>query len=330
MSAIPTIPAQKPSPKRYVFLLLPGFSHLSFTCALEALSLANYSARDRDYYSWKLVSDGGGPVTGWNGVTVQVDGDLDDLTRHDTLIVCSGLDVGKAASKRVLSWLRRETRKGMDYGAMNSGAYVLALAGLVDNKQVTVHWEYQAALTELLPNVQMMDTIYTVDGRVFTCAGGASSMDMILHRIAQEYGRELSTWVAEQMVYTAPRTHSQSQRMSMQGRAGVRHVKLAAAVEIMRDNIEDPLTPGDVADQVELSTRQLERLFGKYLSTSPKKYYLMLRLEKSRHLLLQTELSLTDIGVVCGFKSQSHFSKSYRAHFGIKPSHETGASRSKG
>jgi transcriptional regulator GlxA family with amidase domain len=203
------------------------------------------------------------------------------------------------------------------------------LAGLVDNKRVTAHWEYHSALTEMLPDVQMQDTIYTVDGRVFTCAGGASSMDMILHRISQEYGQDLSTWVAEQMVYTAPRTHNQSQRMSMQGRAGVRHVKLSMAIDIMRNNIEDPLTPNEVAEVVGLSTRQLERLFGKYLNTSPKKYYLMLRLEKSRHLLLQTELSLTDIGVACGFKSQSHFSKSYRSHFGIKPSHETGATKPK-
>ena len=158
-----------PTPKRYVFLLLPGFSHLSFTCALEALSLANYSARDRNYYDWTLVSDGGAPVAGWNGVTLQVDSDLFDLSRHDTLVVCSGLHVTEAASKRVLNWLRRETRKGMDFGAMNSGAYVLALAGLVDNKRVTAHWEYHSALTEMLPDVQMQDTIYTVDGRIFTC-----------------------------------------------------------------------------------------------------------------------------------------------------------------
>jgi len=91
------------------------------------------------------------------------------------------------------------------------------------------------------------------------------------------------------------------------------------AMRVMENNIEDPLTPDEIADVVGLSTRQLERLFAKYLNISPKRHYLRIRLEKGRNLLRQTDLSVTDVCVACGFKSLSHFSKSYRSHYGIPP-----------
>lgn len=310
--------------KRYVFLLIPGFSPLGMTCAQEALALANRFAGGRHlYYEWLLVSEDGEPVTSWNGLRVGVDAGLINLHRDDTLIVCAGVDAAAGSSKKILNWLRRETRKGIDFGALSSGAWTLAMAGLLDGKRVTTHWEYVNAIAETFPEVEVQDSIYAVDGRVFTCAGSASSMDLILDRINTDYGEELATWVADQMVYTAPRAEDHSQRISMAGRMGVRHSKLVQAIEVMRDNLEDPIPPNEVASEVGMSTRQLERLFSRYLGTSPKKYYLGLRLEKARNLLVQTEMSLMEICVLCGFKAPSHFSKSYRKAFGVAPSRDT-------
>lgn len=307
------------TPKSYAFLLVPGFSTLGFSCALEALSLANHHPASGPYYKWRLLSEDGGPVTAYNGVQIAVDDGLVELDRHETLIVCAGENAGDGSTRKLLNWLRRETRKGMDYGALSSGTYTLALAGLIGGKQVTTHWEYKTALAEMLPDVVMQDTIFSVDGRVFTSAGGAASMDMMLHRVQADYGTELATWVADQMVYTVPRTHAHGQRMSLQSRPEVRNPKLLLAMQIMENNLEDTLRPDEIADVVALSTRQLERLFAKYLQTSPKRYYLHLRLEKSRNLLRQTDLSVTDVCVACGFRSLSHFSKSYRAAYGIPP-----------
>ncbi|MEM6305881.1 MAG: helix-turn-helix domain-containing protein, partial [Pseudomonadota bacterium] len=208
------------------------------------------------------------------------------------------------------------------YGALSSGTYVLALAGLIGGKEVTTHWEYKTALAEMLPDVIMQDTIFSVDGRVFTSAGGAASMDMMLHRVRADYGAEIATWVADQMVYAVPRAHSNGQRMSLQSRPDVRNPKLLLALQIMENNLEDPLRPEEISQVIGLSTRQLERLFSKYMATSPKRYYLKLRLEKARNLLRQTDLSVTDICVACGFRSLSHFSKSYRAAFGFPPGME--------
>ena len=316
----PTHPtAPQTMPRKYAFLLVPGFSTLGFSCALDALSLANHHPTRQPFYRWRLLSETGAPVRAYNGVTVAVDAALVPLERHETLIVCAGENAGQGSSKTLLSWLRRETRKGIDFGALSSGTYLLALAGLIGGKRVTTHWEYKTALAEMLPDVIMEDSIYSVDGRVFTSAGGAASMDMMLHRVAQDYGPDLATWVADQMVYTVPRTQSERQRMSLQSRPEVRNPKLLLAMQLMENNIEDPLRPEEIAEIVSVSTRQLERLFSKYLQTSPRRYYLRMRLEKGRNLLRQTDLSVTEVCIACGFKSLSHFSKSYRAAYGISP-----------
>ncbi len=314
----------RPAPRRYVFLLIPGFSMLGFTCALEALTLANRHASGREFYSWLLLSADGQPAAAWNGVTVAVDDGLIGLHRDDTLVVCAGVDVAAGSTKPVLNWLRRETRKGISFGALSSGAYTLALAGMLGGKRVTTHWEYSTALTEMLPDVTLEDTIYSVDGRVFTCAGGASSMDLMLHMIEGDYGEEIADWVAEQMVYSAPREQSQSQRIATLGRIALRDRKLARAIELMRAHTEEPLDPDALARGAGVSTRQLERLFRRHLNTSPGKYYLSVRLEKARDLLRQTGLNISEVSVLCGFVSASHFSRSYKAAYGRSPSRESG------
>jgi len=200
----------------------------------------------------------------------------------------------------------------------------LALAGLIGGKRVTTHWEYADALAEAMPDVMIQDTIYSVDGRVFTCAGGASSMDLVLHLIHEDYGRPLMEWVAEQMVYTAPREQNQSQRLSIQGRLGLRNRKLAQAIRIMRSNVEDPLKLTELAGLVGVSNRQLERLFETVLNTTPSKYYREIRLEKARYLLRQTDMSITEISVLCGFSSPTLFSRAYRRLYNVVPSKEAG------
>ncbi|WP_299960413.1 GlxA family transcriptional regulator [uncultured Roseobacter sp.] len=311
----------------YAFVLIPGFSQLGFACALEALSLANRHPGQGPYYRWRVLSETGAPVAAYNGVTTAVDGALTELDRNETIVICAGEDVGRNTGKPLITWLRREVRKGMDFGALSSGTYVLALAGLVAGKRVTTHWEYRAALTEILPDVIMEDAIFSIDGRVFTTAGGAASMDMMLERIKADHGTELATWVADQMVYTDPRLPDHAQRATLQSRTQVRNGKLATALQIMDNNIEDPLAPDEISDAIGLSTRQLERLFAKYIGVSPKRYYLKLRLEKARDLLRQTDFSVTEVCVACGFKSLSHFSKSYRAAYGISPGLEGGDAR---
>jgi transcriptional regulator GlxA family with amidase domain len=147
---------------------------------------------------------------------------------------------------------------------------------------------------------------------------------MMLNVIARQHGHELAASVADQFMHERIRDQHDRQRISLPARLGVRHPKLLAVIGTMEQNLEEPLSRSELARGADLSTRQLERLFRKYLNRSPARYYLELRLNKARLLLLQTNMSVIDVALACGFVSASHFSKCYRDFFGRTPRKERG------
>ncbi len=320
---------QDVSTRNFVFLLLQNFSMMPFTAALEPLRLANRET-GKDLYRWTLVSEGGQPATASNGVVVQVDSGLEELGRDDTLLVCGGVDVKAATTRTVLNWLRREARKGVVIGGLCTAAYTLAKAGLLDGRRCTIHWENHDGFEEDFPDVELSRAVYVIDGKRLSSAGGMSSLDLMLGVIASDHGQDLANVVADQLIYTSIRTDRDEQRLSIPTRIGVRHPKLASVLRMMEDNIEEPVSPAQLARDVGMSTRQLERLFRRYLDRSPKRYYMELRLQKARNLLLQTDMSVINVALACGFTSPSHFSKCYRAHYDITPYRERGARASNG
>ncbi len=320
---------QDVSTRNFVFLLLQNFSMMPFTAALEPLRLANRET-GKDLYRWSLVSEGGQPATASNGVVVQVDSGLEELGRDDTLLVCGGVDVKAATTRTVLNWLRREARKGVVIGGLCTAAYTLAKAGLLDGRRCTIHWENHDGFEEDFPDVELSRAVYVIDGKRLSSAGGMSSLDLMLGVIASDHGQDLANVVADQLIYTSIRTDRDEQRLSIPTRIGVRHPKLASVLRMMEDNIEEPVSPAQLARDVGMSTRQLERLFRRYLDRSPKRYYMELRLQKARNLLLQTDMSVINVALACGFTSPSHFSKCYRAHYDITPYRERGARASNG
>ncbi|WP_323782462.1 GlxA family transcriptional regulator [Thalassovita sp.] len=311
-------------PHRFVFVLMENFTLMSFSAALECLRLANRMA-GRQLYDWSLVSEGGGTVRCSAGTEFILDGDLGELTRDDSLILCGGEHVQKATSKKLLSWLRREARKGIAVGGLCTATYALAKAGLLDGKRATIHWENQDSFTEEFDEVELTRSVFVVDGNRMSAAGGTSAIDLMLNRIASDYGSELANAVADQMIYSTIRTDQDTQRLSVPSRIGVRHPKLSQVIRDMEANIEEPISPSVLAQQVGMSTRQLERLFRRYLNRSPKRYYMELRLQKARNLLMQTDMSVINVALACGFASPSHFSKCYRAHYKTTPYRERGS-----
>ncbi|MEC9433672.1 MAG: GlxA family transcriptional regulator [Pseudomonadota bacterium] len=317
-------PAAAPGASATVsFLLLDRFSLLAFSSAIEPLRLANHVS-GRELFSWKLLSETGAPVAASCGMRAAVDGGLEELPRGSRLVVCSGLDVARATSRPVLNWLRRESRRGVAMSAVCTGAFALARAGLLDGRRCTIHWENQDGFAEDFPDVELTDQIYVVDGDAMTAAGGAAAGDMMLRLVAQAHGPDIAGMVADQMVYTNLRGDEDHQRLSVPARIGVRHPKLSRVIDLMNAHIEEPVSAARLAEEVGMSTRQLERLFRRYLDRSPKRYYLELRLEKARRLLLQTDMSVIYVALACGFTSPSHFSKCYRAHYKRTPYRERG------
>ena len=310
-------------PKRYVFVLLDNFTMLCFSAAIESLRIANRMA-ERQLYDWCTVGEGGDVAYCSAGTGFKLDGDLGELTRDDVVMICGGIDVQAATTKRLLSWVRREARKGVTMAGLCTAAYSLAKAGLLDGKKATIHWENQDSFSEEFQEVELTKSVFVVDDKRMTTAGGTSSIDLMLKLIADDHGEELANAVADQLIYSAIRTDQDTQRLSVPTRIGVRHPKLSLVIQIMEQNIEEPISPSILAKDVGMSTRQLERLFRRYLNRSPKRYYMELRLQKARNLLMQTDMSVINVALACGFASPSHFSKCYRAHYDTTPYRERG------
>ncbi|TKA95784.1 GlxA family transcriptional regulator [Cereibacter changlensis] len=315
--------AKTESPRRFVFLLLDRFTMLSFAGAIEPLRIANRVA-GAPLYSWALAGEGGEFATCSNGAAFKLDMGLDEIEREDTLLVCGGIDVQKSTTRGIIGWLRREARRGVVIGGLCTGSYALAKAGLLDGKKATIHWENQDGFLEEFEDVKLTKSVFVVDGNRLSTAGGTASIDMMLKLIAADHGDDLANTVADQLIYSSIRTDQDTQRLSIPTRIGVRHPKLSQVIQMMEANIEDPISPADLADDVGMSTRQLERLFRRYLNRSPKRYYMELRLQKARNLLMQTDMSVINVALACGFASPSHFSKCYRAHYNTTPYRERG------
>jgi transcriptional regulator GlxA family with amidase domain len=311
-------------PKRFVFLLLKKFTMLSFAGAIEPLRIANRIYGEK-IYDWTLVAENAESGICSNGSTFGIDTGLEETSRDDIILVCGGVDVQAATTKPILNWLRREARRGAIIGGLCTGSYTLAKAGLLEGKRATIHWENQDSFLEEFPEVELTKSVFVIDGPRYSTAGGTSSIDLMLKIIADDHGEDLANTVADQLIYSSIRTDQDTQRLSIPTRIGVRHPKLSQVIQMMESNIEDPVSPAKLAKDVGMSTRQLERLFRRYLNRSPKRYYMELRLSKARNLLMQTDMSVINVALACGFASPSHFSKCYRAHYDTTPYRERGA-----
>ena len=221
---------------------------------------------------------------------------------------------------------RRLDRQGAIVGAICTGTYVLAAAGLLNESRCTIHWENIDGLAEEFPHLEITNELFEIFDNRITCSGGTASLDMMLYLISQIHGQTLAAQVSDQFIHDRIRDPSDRQRMELRSRLGVSHPKLLTVVGLMETNLEEPMSQTELARQAALSTRQLERLFRKYLSTTPTRYYLNLRLARARHLLRQTSLSILSVALACGFVSASHFSKCYRETYGRTPRAERAVS----
>ncbi len=303
------------------FLLMPDFSMIAFTASIEPLRAANRLSRN-PLYEWQTLSLDGLPVTASNKVTITPDNASSKAHDCDVIFVCAGLRPRRFLSEKLRGEIRGFARRGTHLGAVCTGSLALAYAGVLTGYRCTIHWENIETFKEVYPALEITATLFEIDRNRYTCSGGTAPIDMMIHSIRLDHGDILAQNVAEQLLHNFVREPHDNQRMAIEHRTGITHPKLLAAIGYMEVFIEDPLSLERLASRVELSLRQLERLFKDQLQTSPGKYYLNLRLEKARHYLRQTPMSVMEIGLASGFNSASNFSRSYKTHFGHTPKDE--------
>lgn len=301
-------------PQTFGFLAVPKFAMLAFTAAVEPLRAANLIS-GRTLYDWRVISADGQPVRSSNHIQLVADCAIEAAGPLSNIIVCGGLDGQLFNDQRVLAWLRRMVRAGARMGAMSDGTYILARAGLLDGYRCTIHWHCLAGFTEMFPNIQVSAELFCIDRLRFTSSGGTASMDLMLHMIEMDHGRELAIAVAETFLHDRIRSDVDRQRMPLRLRLGVSHPKMIEVIGLMEENLEEPFSCAELAQRCDISARQMERLFRKYLARTPRRHYLQLRLERAYRLLTQSSLPVIEVALACGFVSPSHFAKCYRDYF---------------
>ncbi len=308
---------------KFLFVLIEEFSLVAFSNAIEPLRLANRIAKKK-LYTWELASEHGQKVTCSNGISLDVESTIHDATKPNYIVLCTGENVRDYATKSLISWIRKEARSDTIIGAICTGTYILAKAGLLNDYKATIHWENKESLKEEFGNLTITESIYSINKKRFTSAGGTASLDLMLKFVSQDFNIDFAKSIADQMIHDSIRTETDQQLPSIPNRIGARNPKILTAIKSMQNNIEEPLSPSTLAQTLGISIRQLERLFQRYFSKSPKRYYMALRLQKARNLLLQTDMNVLQIALACGFSSSSHFSKCYKSEFHVTPHNERG------
>ncbi len=306
------------APQDFYFLLLDKSTMLAVAAAIEPLRIAN-QVTNSTLYRWYVMTEDGKPVTCSNGMMVTPDHALKPLPAEAIGFVCAGVEPQDSYGEATLNWLRREARFGRRLGGICTGAFALAQAGLLREKSFTLHWENQPSFVEKFPDLKPSPHIYETDDRMMTCGGGNASTDMMLNLIEAQHGKRLAIIVADMCLHLRSGSKMVSQKSNYAVAIGSRNPRLLAALQLMQESIENPLTIEDLCKELDISRRQLERLFSRYLDQSPVQVYFDMRLSHANALMTETNMSVTEIALASGFNSATHFSRQFKRKFGTSP-----------
>jgi len=299
-------------------LLLPGFSLLSFCGLLEPLRLANQLLGTR-HYSWRVYA-ALCAVQASCGLCIPSDAKPDASEIPSCLFVVSGFDPWPQTDTHLKNWLRALDRRGSVLGAVDTGSFLLASAGLMGSVPAVLHWESASAFKELFPNIPISEQAYTLDGRRFLCAGGAFAFDMMLALIERRHGRRLREAIADRLLLRSGEPFSPAERPEAGRSSGVVDADVKRALALMEHYVEQRLSISDLARAVGIPRRTLERKFQSALGYSPSQYYQSLRLEHARTLLRHCDLTVQEVAIASGFASLAHFCRVYKARFSVSAS----------
>jgi len=305
---------------RVGILLIDGFALMSYSAVVEPLRAANLLAGRSLYDIRHMPAVGGANATSSSGAVVRATAHIGEHVDFDLLLVVAGSDPLHFQDQRVFQWLRHLSRRGVIMGGVSGGPVVLAAAGIMQGRRMTLHWEHAAALAELETSLLIERSLYVMDRDRLTCAGGIAPLDMMHALITEHHGAEFARQVSDWFMHTDVRLSGEPQRAGLAERYGTTNGAILQTIEAMDNHIADPLELVQLAQLVSLSPRQLNRLFHDKLQQSTIAFYRSLRLEKASKLLEQSPLSVTDVALATGFVSAAHFSRCFREQYGTAPS----------
>ena len=303
--------------KKITIVVLSDSSMMCLSSVVEPLRAANRLSR-LPLFDWKILSLDGNAIRLTCDIEIKADGELSTKEHGDLLVVIAGFDQEIHAKSKHLSVLRQIASKFKTICCVEAGTWVLARAGIINYHHVTTHWEDTEKLTHQYPNLEVSNERYVIDGNIWSSGGASPTLDMILHYLRITQNKSLAIDVASVFIYVDASSANDIQTISL-GQLYKHEPRLADAIKIMESNIENTLTTREIAQQVKISVRMLELLFKKHLGKTPGNYYLRLRLQAARKMVLDSNFSILEIAFRCGFKSQSALSRAFVKRYGSSP-----------
>ncbi len=302
-----------------VFVVVPRFNLTTLITMIETMRIANYLAPE-PIFSWDITSFDGPDIVASNGIKATVTSDHQSVGPATYVFVLGSWGTEHYDNPSLVAWLRKRARAGESVCGVELGSYIVAKAGLLDGKPATIHWSWLSGFRESFDRIDVRECLFTIDGKVMTCAGGLAGVDLMLRLIEATSDSGFSGEIADQMLHHPIRDASSSQRSTM-GRSTETMLPLVReAMTLIEENIEEPLTVPQIAQHLGVSQRQLERQFKKHVGCTVVQFGLLRRLQNARLLLISTDLSVREIATASGFNTLSHFAYSFGKFFARRPS----------
>lgn len=305
---------------RIRIIVTPNFNMAATMGFVDPFRAANY-LEGITHFSWEFVSEHGGACMASNGVAIPTTSIASAPAGDpDFLIVSSSWTPESYGTPAVLAMLRQAVRRPTIIGGIDTGAFIVAEAGLLTGRQATVHYEHIDAFQELYPETDVSDDLVVFDGNRISCCGGAASFDFALHILTSIQGTALANSAARYVFHQTlrqPGSPQNPQDAEPLGQSVPKAVRVA--IKAMEANLEEPVQISEICKKAKISHRQLDRLFSLHIKKSPALYYRDIRLDRARGLVTQTTMSMAEIAFASGFSSQVHFSRAYKGRFGLPP-----------
>jgi transcriptional regulator GlxA family with amidase domain len=300
------------------FVVVPNFSLIALSACVDPLRIANTVLKEARYQT-VLLSIDGGLVTSSDGIAVMTDYALSESPWLDVVFVIGPNPIPRRGLGPLTAWLRKAASAGTPLAGVDTGAYLMAQAGLLDGYRCTIHWQDQDAMAQQFPHIIITQHFFEVDRDRYTCSGGVAPLDLMTYLLTRPPGNERLANEVANLLVAERRSLTDTQTVSIIHQSRVTGTDTVEALRLMEANVSEPLTIVEIASFSGIPLRSLQRQFKRQLGKSPERVYLDIRLARARILVQRSDMGLRDIAAETGFASPSHLTARYTPHFGTSP-----------
>lgn len=289
-------------------MLFEDFSNHCLANSVEPLRAANSLSRNT-LYQWQFLTVDGRPVTSSSGLPVLPEARLSEHPGGEILLVLPSYGHLRHATPETLRALRAAARRFEILAGLDTGSWLLAAAGLLDGYSATIHWDEYDAFSEVFPQVTTDSTRFVIDRDRASCGGAMTAFDLVQELIGRAHGPALRQAIASLFMQGGPVPPDAAGHTNL----------VDAAVALMRQNLEEPLSIPALSRKLGCTQHRLETRFQQRLNATPRKFYQQLRLQAARRMMTETGSSVAEVALRCGYADASAMTRAYRQQFGSTP-----------